>query len=356
MNITVSDIDKKSFMNEMSSVAETFYGSSSDIDQSVPLVSDIGSDDGDWSTTQSDCPAPSSLVLLGGTTQVLPQTTASTPPPSPATQTSSPPGSPQPRAQETTEPSSTDSSADKPPYSFPCLIGLALKNSDAGCLCVRDIYAYIVKNFPYYLTAKSGWKNSVRHNLSLNKYFTKVQRKETSAKSSLWTIAPMMHDQLDRDIRQCVNRFPNRVRRDSASASPLRRAASQPVVSVNLPARIVPHSASLSAIKVPKTSVAPTVAASSPAARRLNFYDSAPPRTIFEGTSLPSASQVASSVNLLSRLAVTPAEDLWGPEVLSCIDGLGEPSYLQSIDELLLSSTDSDVTMLSDLIDGSWQP
>lgn len=129
---------------------------------------------------------------------------------------------------------------EKPPYSFPCLIGLALKASESGHLCVREIYAHIVKHFPYFLTAKSGWKNSIRHNLSLNKYFVKVERREpANAKASLWTIAPQMHEQLDRDIKQCLSRMPSRVRRmrevGDSNASQLRRTVSHPAVLIAMP-------------------------------------------------------------------------------------------------------------------------
>lgn len=142
---------------------------------------------------------------------------------------------------------------EKPPYSFPCLIGLALKASESGHLCVREIYAYIVKHFPYFLTAKSGWKNSIRHNLSLNKYFIKVERREpASAKASLWTIAPQMHEQLDRDIKQCLSRMPSRVRRvrecDPSTASPLRRTASHPAVLVAMPPSCEPSTPTRSSL------------------------------------------------------------------------------------------------------------
>ena len=64
----------------------------------------------------------------------------------------------------------------KPPYSYSCLIFMAIENSSEKKLPVKEIYAWIQNNFPFYKRAPSGWMNSVRHNLSLNKCFTKVEK------------------------------------------------------------------------------------------------------------------------------------------------------------------------------------
>lgn len=64
----------------------------------------------------------------------------------------------------------------KPPYSFSCLIFMAVENSPQKRLPVKDIYNWILTQFPYFQNAPTGWKNSVRHNLSLNKCFKKVDK------------------------------------------------------------------------------------------------------------------------------------------------------------------------------------
>lgn len=68
----------------------------------------------------------------------------------------------------------------KPPYSFSCLIFMAIEDSEQKALPVKEIYSWILDHFPYFRNAPTGWKNSVRHNLSLNKCFQKVEKAPVS--------------------------------------------------------------------------------------------------------------------------------------------------------------------------------
>lgn len=68
----------------------------------------------------------------------------------------------------------------KPPYSFSCLIFMAIEDSPLKALPVKEVYAWILEHFPYFRNAPTGWKNSVRHNLSLNKCFRKVEKASVS--------------------------------------------------------------------------------------------------------------------------------------------------------------------------------
>jgi forkhead box protein N len=61
---------------------------------------------------------------------------------------------------------------------------MAIEDSLQKALPVKEIYAWIIQHFPYFKTAPTGWKNSVRHNLSLNKCFQKVEKAAVSSAST----------------------------------------------------------------------------------------------------------------------------------------------------------------------------
>ncbi|XP_078007567.1 forkhead box protein N3 isoform X3 [Phascolarctos cinereus] len=92
----------------------------------------------------------------------------------------------------------------KPPYSFSCLIFMAIEDSPTKRLPVKDIYNWILEHFPYFANAPTGWKNSVRHNLSLNKCFKKVDkdRSQSIGKGSLWCIDPEYRQNLIQALKK----------------------------------------------------------------------------------------------------------------------------------------------------------
>ncbi|XP_046959973.1 forkhead box protein K1 isoform X2 [Vanessa cardui] len=85
----------------------------------------------------------------------------------------------------------------KPPYSYAQLIVQAVASAQDKQLTLSGIYSYITKHYPYYRTADKGWQNSIRHNLSLNRYFIKVPRsQEEPGKGSFWRIDPQSEGKL----------------------------------------------------------------------------------------------------------------------------------------------------------------
>ncbi|XP_038139898.1 forkhead box protein N1 isoform X2 [Cyprinodon tularosa] len=114
--------------------------------------------------------------------------------------------------------SSTDALFPKPIYSYSILIFMALKNSKTGSLPVSEIYSFMTEHFPYFKTAPDGWKNSVRHNLSLNKCFEKVENKNgnTSRKGCLWALNPAKVEKMQEELHKWRRKDPQTIRRSMA--------------------------------------------------------------------------------------------------------------------------------------------
>lgn len=79
-------------------------------------------------------------------------------------------------------------------YSYADLITQAIESSPEKRLTLAQIYDWMVRNVPYFKdkgdsNSSAGWKNSIRHNLSLHSRFVRVQN-EGTGKSSWWMVNP----------------------------------------------------------------------------------------------------------------------------------------------------------------------
>ena len=86
---------------------------------------------------------------------------------------------------------------DKPTQPYIDLIGKAILSSPQQKLVLSDIYDYIQTNYPYFRNRGPGWRNSIRHNLSLNDCFVKVGR-SPNGKGHFWAINPINYDDFSR--------------------------------------------------------------------------------------------------------------------------------------------------------------
>lgn len=85
----------------------------------------------------------------------------------------------------------------KPPYSYAQLIIQAIVSGETQQMTLSEIYRYISKHFPYYKMNQKGWQNSIRHNLSLNRYFIRMPRSHNNCgKSAFWKLDQSQEAQL----------------------------------------------------------------------------------------------------------------------------------------------------------------
>lgn len=88
--------------------------------------------------------------------------------------------------------------------SYADLISQAIESTSDKRLTLAQIYDWMVQHVPYFKdkgdsNSSAGWKNSVRHNLSLHSRFKRLQN-EGTGKSSWWTINP------EANIGKCARR------------------------------------------------------------------------------------------------------------------------------------------------------
>ncbi|KAI5816820.1 fork head domain-containing protein [Pyronema omphalodes] len=84
----------------------------------------------------------------------------------------------------------------KPPYSYALLIAQAILSSESEQLTLNSIYQFITEKYAFYRHSNTGWQNSIRHNLSLNKAFRKIPRRtDEPGKGMKWELLPEHRDE-----------------------------------------------------------------------------------------------------------------------------------------------------------------
>ena len=108
----------------------------------------------------------------------------------------------------------SDGDKKKPNESYISLIAKAVLSCPEKRMVLGDIYQYVSDNFPYYRESDPAWKNSIRHNLSINECFVKSGR-AASGRGYYWAIHAACLDDFkkgDFNRRQARRRVQNSYR------------------------------------------------------------------------------------------------------------------------------------------------
>jgi hypothetical protein len=93
--------------------------------------------------------------------------------------------------KENTKSSNKSNDVSKPPKPYLEIIADAILSSKVRMMQLHEIYDFMANKYQYFAkNVNKSWRNSVRHNLSLNECFTKAGR-GSNGKGNYWKIHPL---------------------------------------------------------------------------------------------------------------------------------------------------------------------
>ncbi|KAI9218946.1 fork head domain-containing protein, partial [Blastocladiella britannica] len=84
---------------------------------------------------------------------------------------------------------------ERPPYPLSTVLAYGIATSRSQRLTLQELYAWMLVTYPYYQTAKTNWRNTVRHTLSTNPAFVKIDKQlHEFGKGAFWMLDPARVD------------------------------------------------------------------------------------------------------------------------------------------------------------------
>ncbi|OAX79880.1 hypothetical protein ACJ72_05796 [Emergomyces africanus] len=210
----------------------------------------------------------------------------------------------------------------KPPYSYAILIGMAILRAPNRRLTLSQIYKWISDTFAFYRAGDSGWQNSIRHNLSLNKAFIKQERpKDDPGKGNYWAIEPGMEAQFLRD-------------------KPVRRS----LVAALAPstAHVEPHLEQASQSHLHPTSITPLAGTSGTVG---TTGAASPPTTTSTATTTTNITEPTNNNSFTNKAAPSSDPTGKGPSSVTTSTYMPPPTRRQSSNKAAILDLSSDATL-----------
>ncbi|KAI9188309.1 hypothetical protein H9P43_002700 [Blastocladiella emersonii ATCC 22665] len=113
--------------------------------------------------------------------------------------------------------------AEKPPYPLSTVIAYGIATSTTRRLTLAEIYEWMLATFPYYRTATTNWRNTVRHTLSMNKAFVKIEKSINEyGKGCYWSVDPNLADKVLKRARRSSDPYRGTAGSTGGIGSPVR--------------------------------------------------------------------------------------------------------------------------------------
>lgn len=224
----------------------------------------------------------------------------------------------------------------KPSYSYTHLIFMAIESTPLKCMTVNQIYNWCEAHFPFYKHAGAGWKNSLRHNLSINKSFKRLPRDGRGpGRGAYWAVEPRERPNLLDALKR--NPWNSSISQDTNVATYEKCTANGELCTFSVSN---PFDTLTDAQRYNGTSSSINLGSSAPAGL---FHTAALCATFPDGGSLSSSLSSQSSIQPTQRITSSDGRTIF-PENLIALSMLGDAFSWQNV----ISASRHDINSESD--------